>query len=133
MILKVTVQKQSSRQSLSKVSLKKYCLVFGIYRPSLLNQKHSVGWFLLQKFVDLVRVCSILVIIRKHSSTFLLINLRKTKICLTKTLQQGLLVLILGFWEFAKSRVMRIRVVHMPTCQKRAKFSLLRANIPTCQ
>ena len=29
-------------------------------RPSLLNQKHDVRWFLLRGFVDLLRVCSLL-------------------------------------------------------------------------
>ena len=51
----------------------------GICRPSLLNQKHNVEWFLLKRFVDLFRVCYI--ISRSHSNTFLLINLQKTKTC----------------------------------------------------
>ena len=34
---------------------------------SLLSQKHNVGWFLLIRFVDLVRLC------RNHLNTFLLI------------------------------------------------------------
>ena len=32
--------------------------------------------------------------------------------------------------EFVKSRAMRASVVYVPTCQKRANFSFLRANVP---
>ena len=50
-------------------------------RPSLLlNQRHAVGWFLLRRFVDLVRVYSQLIISRNHQ-TFLLISLQKIKTC----------------------------------------------------
>ena len=75
--------------------------VLGIFRP-LLNQKHNSGWFLLRKFVDLARVCSLHIITRKYSNTFLLIKLQKNK-NLSKVKQfgirsKGLLVLILGFW-----------------------------------
>ena len=53
-----------------------YCSELGICRPSLLDQKHNVEWFLLKRFVDLFRVCYI--ISRNDSNTFLLINLQKT-------------------------------------------------------
>ena len=45
------------------------CLVLDICRPTLLNQKHNVGWFLLQRFIDLVRASSSH-ISRNHSNTF---------------------------------------------------------------
>ena len=54
-------------------------LLLGICRPSLLNQKHNVGWFLLIRFIDLARVYSSLVISRNHSNTFV-IDMQKTKI-----------------------------------------------------
>ena len=38
-----------------------------ICRP-LLNQKHSMEWFLLQRFVDLVRIYFLLIVSRNHSS-----------------------------------------------------------------
>ena len=41
----------------------------------------NVGWFLLRRFADLVRVCYLHIISRKHSSTLLLVNLQKTKTC----------------------------------------------------
>ena len=34
-----------------------------------LNQKHDVGWFLLIRFVDLIRLYSLLIISRNHSNT----------------------------------------------------------------
>ena len=34
--------------------------------------------------------------------------------------------------EFAKSHAMRACVFHVPTCQKLANFSFLRADVPTC-
>ena len=55
------------------------CSVLGICRPSFLNQKHNVGWFLLKRFVDLFRVHYI--IHRNYFTTFLLIHLLKTKPC----------------------------------------------------
>ena len=39
-----------------------------------------LGWFLLRRLVDLVRVYSLLIISRNHSNTFW-INLQKTKTC----------------------------------------------------
>ena len=50
----------------------------GICQSSLLNQTYYVGWFLLKKFVDLVRVCYLHIISRNYSNTLLLINLQKT-------------------------------------------------------
>ena len=55
------------------------CSVLGICRPSLSNQKHNVGWFLLKRFVDLGRLCSLHIISRNHSKTFSLINTHKAK------------------------------------------------------
>ena len=57
------------------------CSVTSIYRSSLLHQKHDVGWFLLKRFVDLLRVCYLLIISRNFSKTLLLINVQKTKTC----------------------------------------------------
>ena len=56
-------------------------LYMGTCESSLLNQKYNVGWFLLKKFADLEKVCYLHVISRNHSSTLLLINLRKTNTC----------------------------------------------------
>ena len=53
------------------VSLINYSLL-GICRPSFLNQKHNVGWLLLKRFADLVRVCPLHIISRNHSNKFLL-------------------------------------------------------------
>ena len=50
-------------------------------RPSLLNQKHNVGWFLLRKFVDLLRVSSLHIINRNHSNKLFLLDLQKAKAC----------------------------------------------------
>ena len=64
-------------------------------RPSPLNQKHNVVWFLLSRFVDLLRICCLHIISINHSNTVLLINLQKTKkLVQSKLLQQGLFVLI---------------------------------------
>ena len=52
-----------------------YCLVLGICRSSFINQKYNVGWFLLKRFVRLCRACSLHIINRNHSNTFLLINM----------------------------------------------------------
>ena len=49
------------------------------YWASLLNKKHNMGWFLLRRFVALVRVYSLL-ISRNHSNTFLLLDLKKNRI-----------------------------------------------------
>ena len=46
---------------------------------SFLNQKHDVGWFLLRRFVDLVRLYSLLIISRDHSNMFLLLDLQKNR------------------------------------------------------
>ena len=49
------------------------------YWTSFLNQKHDMGWFLLRRFVDLVRLYSLLIISRNHSNTFLLLDLQKNR------------------------------------------------------
>ena len=49
------------------------------YWASLLDQKHDMVWFLLRKFVDLVRVYSLLIIGKNNSKTFLLLDLQKNK------------------------------------------------------
>ena len=62
--------------------------VLGICRPSVINQKYNVGWFLPKRFVHLCRAFSLHIISRKHSNEFLLIffiqndlhNERKSKI-----------------------------------------------------
>ena len=48
---------------------------------SLLNQKHNARWFLLQRFVDLVREAYLRNISRNLSNALLLINMQKTKPC----------------------------------------------------
>ena len=53
-----------------------------------------MGWFLLRRFVNLLRVCFLQIISRNHSSKILLINLQKKKIVQNKILQQGLFVLM---------------------------------------
>ena len=57
-------------------------------RPSLLNQKHNVGWFQLRRFVDLLRVCSLHSISRKHPNTFCSLTCRKQKFVQSNILQQ---------------------------------------------
>ena len=52
-----------------------------ICRPSLVNQKHNVGWFLLKRFVDLFRVCYLHTISRNNSNIHLLMNLMEKKSC----------------------------------------------------
>ena len=61
--------------------------------------KNNAGWFQRKSFINLCKVCSLYIINRNHSNTFLLINIQKTKTCSKKTLQQGLFVLIPGFWQ----------------------------------
>ena len=41
--------------------------ILRICRP-LLNQKHNMEWFLLQRFVDLVRIYFLLIVSRNHSN-----------------------------------------------------------------
>ena len=55
-----------------------YLLLYNLHDRTF-NQKHSVGWLLLEMFVDLFIVRYI--INKNHSNTFLLINLQKTKTC----------------------------------------------------
>ena len=62
----------------------------------VINQKHSLGWFLLIRVVDLVRVCSLHIISRNHSNMFLLINLQN-RLVQSETLQYRLFVLISRF------------------------------------
>ena len=57
------------------------CSVLGICRPSLINQNLNVGLFLLKRFVHLYRACSLHIISRNYSSTFLLINMQKANSC----------------------------------------------------
>ena len=57
------------------------CSVLGICQPSLINQKHNMGWFLLKRFVHLRRTFSLHIISRNHYNTFLFINMRKAKTC----------------------------------------------------
>ena len=44
--------------------------------PSFSYQKHSVGRFILQRSVDLIRVCYLYIISRNHSNALLLISLQ---------------------------------------------------------
>ena len=50
------------------------------WRPAF-NKKHNFGWFLLKRVVVFYKVCSLHIISRNHSNTFLLINLQKGKTC----------------------------------------------------
>ena len=55
-----------------------------------------MGWFLLRRFVDLVRVYSVLTISRTHSNTFLLIDMKKRKSFFIEYLQW----LLLKFYNY---------------------------------
>ena len=68
-------------------------------------QKHNVGWFVLKGFVDLFRLCYI--ISRNHSICWL--TFRKQKLVQSKTLQQGLFVLISDFWQFRYSNFNQLK------------------------
>ena len=57
-----------SRSAEQRITLPKISL------NCIFNQHHNVGWFLLRRFVDLLRVCALHIISRNHSNTFLLIN-----------------------------------------------------------
>ena len=74
------------------------CSVLGICWPSLLYQKHSVGWFLLKRFVDMFRVRILLV--ETMQTRFCWLTCRKQKIVQSKTMQQRVFVLISDFWQF---------------------------------
>ena len=50
-----------------------------------------MGWLLLRRFVDLVGVYCLLVSSRNHSSTFLLIDLQKTKLIQSKILKKAII------------------------------------------
>ena len=62
---------------ISEVTVPKNSRLKNNHRPSLFSQQHSVEWFLLRRFVDLLRVCSLLIINRNYTNTFLLIILQK--------------------------------------------------------
>ena len=49
----------------------------GICRPSILNKKYSVVWFLLKRFAAFPGVCPLHIISRNHLNTFLLIDTGK--------------------------------------------------------
>ena len=55
------------------------CSVLSICWPSLISQKHNMGWFLLNRFVHLCTAFSLHIISRNHSNTYLLINMQKAK------------------------------------------------------
>ena len=57
------------------------CSVLGLCPPSLINQKLSVGWFLLKRFVHLYRACSLHITSRNYSKAFLLIIMQKVNSC----------------------------------------------------
>ena len=59
---------------------------------------HMVGWFLWRTSADLFRVCSLFIISRKHTNFFWWLTCRKQKLVQSKILQQGLYILIAGFW-----------------------------------
>ena len=76
-------------------------LALDICRSSLLNQRHNLGWFLLKRFLDLFKVHYI--ISRNIPAHFCWLTCRKQKLIQGKTLQHGLFVLILDFWQFRHS------------------------------
>ena len=53
------------------------CSVLGTCRPSLINQKYNVGWFLLKRFVHLCRACSLYIISRNILTHFCWLTCRK--------------------------------------------------------
>ena len=57
------------------------CSVLYICRPSFINQKHNVEWFLLKRFAHVWRACSLHIISRNYSDSFLLINMQIAKAC----------------------------------------------------
>ena len=57
------------------------CSVLCICRPSFINQKHNVEWFLLKRFVHVWRACSLHIISRNYSDSFFLINMQIAKAC----------------------------------------------------
>ena len=67
---KIVAEKISSNDAIyCLVRTELNCSVMGICRSSLLNQKHYAGWFLLKRFVDLVRICYLHIIGRNHQKT----------------------------------------------------------------
>ena len=78
-----------------------FFLLFCICWPSLLNQKHSVGWLLLKS----LQICSEYVILLEEPIPihFCWLTCRKQNLAPRKTLQQGLFVLISHFWQFRHS------------------------------
>ena len=56
-------------------------------------------WFLLKRFVDLIRAFHLLTFRRNHPNTLLLINLQKTKTCPNKILQHSFWQLYTGFFS----------------------------------
>ena len=68
MVSQVTVPK-NSKQTLPLVEKVTPYRILGICRPSPLNQKLNVGWFL-PRFVDLVGPCSLHVIVETISNVF---------------------------------------------------------------
>ena len=69
------------------------------YCQSSLNQIHNVGCFLLKRFVDLVRVCYCTILVETIPTRFYWLTCRKQKLVQSKSLEQRLFVLILGFWQ----------------------------------
>ena len=69
-------KKKNIRQWIASVAR----LTFVEWRPAF-NKKHNFGWFLLKRVVVFYKVCSLHIISRNHSNTFLLINLQKGKTC----------------------------------------------------
>ena len=91
---KVTLQKLviGSRQLL----LIRKSIIWRICRQAVLIEKYIVGEFLRRRFVDLVRVYSVLTISRTHSNTFLLIDMKKRKSFFIEYLQW----LLLKFYNY---------------------------------
>ena len=73
-IFKKTYFEEHLRTAASALLIINLVIIIG---SSLVNQKHNLGWFLLRRFVDLVRIYSLLIISRNHSNRFLLLDLQK--------------------------------------------------------
>ena len=113
----ITRMKWTNNFQIAKVQPKvllSFCLIFsnelGVAYKVLLTKKacnkhytsadffviKNIGWFLLMRFVDLVRLCHLHIISRNHSNTVLLMNMQKINLPKVKYCS-GLFVLISRF------------------------------------
>ena len=76
-IFKNTYFEEHLRTAASVLLIIKLVVSIGHLQTFSFNKKHNMEWFLLRRFVDMIRAYSLLIISRNHSNTFLLINLQK--------------------------------------------------------